>query len=371
MKTIVSDKYGKIRVIDLWNNKVLSISGGNEDGESDREWSIGTFLTLDSENENEDNVKNIYALHDNGKCSHFILEINRNDELETTLNRESVFDIGKPSKAYCFSKYTDGDTEKFIACYKDYIAVFTDKDNINVFDTVEGSCAATYNDKALYGRIDQPTVCYDINTQSKVWESSPAPKDELGIVIKDRDRSLYFINENLIVVGQSTGLVLYDMSKGTDAIYRVKDVFEYPVVCINSIMNATFVEKNPNKHCFVCGDTTGTICSYVYDPDDKHLLRRSFGFVGSVAGSLCFNRTYYEDLLFVLTNQRTLLMFDTKTRFLTKTAFTKTHPTYFFPLDTVKPLVQEDDLWNMPESVDNTVDWDENYVPEPKKKIKN
>jgi len=341
MKAIVTDFLGKCRIIDVWKNSVCSVFGGDENGDSDREWGIGAFLHEDD--------SSFFVLHQNGKASKFDYE---------TETRTNIVTLGEKSSPYHISKFGD----QYVGCFKDYIVTFTEKKKISSFETVKGSCASSYNGFAVYGRKDDRTVVYDISSQKETWIASEPPKDELGLSLQDEDRSVLCFSESVFLVGQSEGTVLvYDTRSGNQAACRFSCFPEFPVVSM----------KHQNETGVLCGDTVGSllVCDLKM-PENLIVSRR--GFVGATGGICDIASHSTLPIIAALSCDRTIRIYDhiKPQRTPLKISFSKTKGSTIHLLQGEMP--ESDDSENewaaLPE--DNEGIWDD-FVPCPQSKIPN
>ena len=341
MRTVVTDVLGKCRVIDAWNNQVLIEIGGNEENISDRSWEIGSSYLLDNEK--------VFAIHKSGNVSFFNI---------ITGKRESIINLGIPSNSFSLQRFSNN----FITCFNGYISIFNEEKYISSFETCNGSCANSFHNIAVYGKIEDRTVAYDINTEKIIWTASEPPKDELKISLPDKDRSILFLNENLFAVGQSEGkIILYDLRSGPTSIFRYNCFVEFPVVAMSLL----------NDSSIICGDTVGSIMINDLKIPENILLPKR-GFKGSTGGISSFSSNNNLSLITSLSFDRTIRIYDYSKpqKVPLKIAFTKTLGTTIHLLDDELPNddSSENEWAALPEDSNDV--W-EKFIPCPQSKTAN
>lgn len=346
MHAIVSDAYGRVRLINVWENKVVDTIGGNEEEKADKSWRIGAM--------HMQTAADAAVIHDCGKASFFEFDNNV---------RKSILDIGSPAKSFSLHGYG----ENLVGCFNGYIAVFNEEKVITKFDTIQGSCANSLEKLAVYGRVNDRCVVYDIDQQKDIWTSAPPPNDELGIPLKDDDASIEFYNENIFLVGQENGTVLvYDLRAGSEPIVRSKVFEEFPAIFI----------RNFGDNIFAFGDTSGQFRYGHVELDEQNekitkvTVDRSF--YGMTGGILDLAKHPSGPIVASLCCSRTVHLFDSSKQIkeAAKVSYTKVMPTCFVLRDDELPNEDSSEAdWDaLPENGDGI--WD-NYTPCPQAKRTN
>ncbi|EAY15296.1 hypothetical protein TVAG_394400 [Trichomonas vaginalis G3] len=343
MHAIVTDAYGKVRVINVWENKVICTIGGSDDEISDKNWRIGGLYMI--------NPDEAAVIHDSGKASFFEFQNN---------TRKSILDIGEQAKSFSLHGYQD----KLVGCFNGYVAVFNEEKVITKFDTIKASCANSFENLAAYGRINDRCVVYDVEQQKDIWTSAPPPNDELGIPLKDDDSSIEFYNDKMFLVGQAQGGVLvYDLRAGSEPIVRAKVFEEFPAI----------VMRNFGDNIFAFGDTSGQFryghVEYDEEKDKITNVKVDRSFYGMTGGIVDLAKHPSAPIVASLCCSRTIHLFDTSKTLkeAAKVAYTKVMPTCF--------VLRNDEL---PNEDSSEADWDalpengegiwDNYTPCPQSK---
>lgn len=227
------------------------------------------------------------VVHASGHASFF----NTNE----TLSRTSILDLCTPATA----KSLSFDSDKFVACFSGKCVTFNEEKVISSFDTIECSCATSYQNQAAYGRIADRTLVYDINAGSVKWTAAEPPLDELKLALKDDDRALLFVGSDLLVVGQNDGsAIVYDLRSGNDAVIRANPFPEFPITAL-----AAYEDK------VVFGDTVGSLTIM-----DLNMPQKRFdgfkGWDGAPAGTIQIQKHPSLPLLAVLTCDRVVRLYD-------------------------------------------------------------
>ena len=345
MRVLVGDVLGQCRLVDAWGNSVLGQVGGNKENQVDRSWECGSIAAYSD-------FSRACMIHSSGYASFLTVD--------SKIARNSVLSLCSPSPAKSLSLEND----RFIACFSGKCVYFTERNRLGSFDTVQCSCAASKGNQAAYGRIGDRTLVYDISSGAVKWTSGEPPFDELKIQLQDDDRSLLWINEDLLVVGQNEGTALvYDIRSGNEAVIRANPFPEFPLTAL-----ALYEDMK-----VVFGDTIGGLTIM-----DLNMPMKRFdgfrGFHGAPAGNVQIVRHPSLPLISVLTCDRVVRVYDVTKRLrqvAEKSAFVKVMGKCLVMMNDGVPEPEDasDDEWNqLPEDGDGL--WD-NFVACPQAKPKN
>lgn len=380
MYAVVSDNLGRLRILNVWDNRVEHTLGGDEEGKADKKWAIGALL-LETQN-------SCICIHDSGYASFF--EFADNHTQEGHAERTKILKIGNEAKSFSLKLLEEG---KYVACYDGYISVFTKDEVIKTFETISGaSTASSFGRTAAYGRFNDSTLVYDIETGKEIWKSSIPPMDYLKLRIKDIDHSIAFIDENTFIVGQTLGkFIIYDIRQGNRPIYRSKKVLEeFPVVRMSMLTEDKLVVGDTSGFMRLCniefGDEPAEIkqdedLTYTEENEISPVLKEREGkyfkalvegntYVGMTGGITGFSKHKNLELLVIICYDRICRLFDiAKTyKVAKKESYTKTLPTDIALFDDEMPNEDPDEMaWSMLDEEDANI-WD-NYKPCPQAKM--
>ena len=328
MRVLVGDVLGQCRLMDVWSNSVLARVSGNKDEKPDRSWACNAMTSFAD-------FSKACIVHSSGCASFF--------STSETLSRTSVLSLCDPKVAR--SVAFEGD--KFVSCFSGKCVTFNEDKKIGEFDTVECSCAASFDGQAAYGRIADRTLVYDIASGDVKWTAADPPFDELKIQLKDDDRSLLWMNRDTLVVGQNDGVALvYDLRSGNEAVVRANPFPEFPLTAIGSYDDKV-----------VFGDTVGSLTIM-----DLNMPMKRFdgfkGFDGAPAGTVQISKHPTLPILAVLTCDRVIRLYDVTKPLKTaeKTAFVKVMSFCMSILNDSRPETDDeaDEDWdNLPEDSSN------------------
>lgn len=343
MRVITGDVTGKCRITDLWTDTTIARFGGNKDDQSDRDWNCGAITLYEQ--------TKACVLHDSGYASFCDIE---------NQTRTGFIQIPEAKKAHFIAAYETN----FIGCFDGKCAVFNSESVVSSFDTIQGSCATYFDGKVCYGRIEDRAQIYDVTNGNVIWTSAVPPNDELGIALEDKDRSLLFMDSNLLIVGQQEGnTLLYDIRAGNEAQKRFKPFPEFPIVTLCKI----------NDSLFACGDTIGSITIQELKMENGLNIEGFKGFKGAPAGNVAICAHETLPVIAALTYDRCVRMYDYSRSVKTpqKTAFVRTLSNCMLFMNDDKPeeIDSSENEWDeLPEDGEGI--WD-NFVPCPQAKRPN
>lgn len=339
LRAFVGDVIGKCRILDIWNNQSLDRLGGNNDQQPDPEWSCQSMLSLPN--------SEACVLHKNGIASFYNVD---------SKTRKSIVHLGNSSNALSCEAYNSD----FVACYSNNCCIFNREALINSFEVVENpSCATSFNNLACYGRINDRTIIYDITNGSELWTSSKPDPDELGLDVQDDDRSLLFLNENSLLVGQNESFaLLYDIRQGKSPVIKQKIFEDFPLTALSKL----------SDNFIVIADTIGSLT--ILDlriTDGKQELVGHKGYAGSPSGIISIQKHPSLNYFSTLSCDRVIRLYSVEkiSKLPEKTAFVRTKSNCFIMLDDSlpeNPNSSDDDWAELPEDGDGI--W-ANFVPCP------
>lgn len=283
MRALVGDVLGHCRLVDLWNDRIIAQTGGNKEGEHDRAWGCDALCSYSD-------YTRTCGIHSSGYASFFTVS-------HGDVSRNSVLQLGPPAPV----KAIDFDGDHFTACFDGRCVTFKENGKLNSFDTITGcSCASVYAGHAAYGMVEGRTVVYDVAAGASTWTAAEPPLDELKLPLCDKDRSLAWAEEQILLVGQSEGnVIVYDTRAGNEAVIRSHIFEEFPVVAMTRIGDLRFA----------FAETTGSLTIFDLNMPSKRLDGHK-GLGGCPSGTVQIVKHPELPMLAVLSCDRVVRMYD-------------------------------------------------------------
>lgn len=242
----------------------------------------------------------------------------------------------------------------FLSSFSNQFASFDNSSTISSFQIGDNSCSTIYFPHLALGSLTNRTQVYSIETGKQSWVSASPPLDELKVEYPDSDRSVLFMNENNLLVGQNEGIVaVYDL-RVQQQVTRFHGCPEFPSISLSKVKD----------DCFLVGDTIGDIYLNDFRASNNQIKH---GYSGNTGGILNF--CIDENRFGALSCNSTLQMYelDGLKRDPIHTGFCGTKSNCFVLLDDeiIEGNEEEDDDWSALVEGDIHV-WDNFRLPDSK-----